>query len=127
MTWPVKLPGTSAIETVARAGMFPPFRWMVFVSAVRRYKPSECEATRQRHSSVGCLFELVRADSTKEVVRHHDHPTRAKRRPPDPSLSERSRVEAISPGAAALIQGVAVSRVIPTVGLEPFRQMEGSG
>jgi RNA polymerase sigma factor (sigma-70 family) len=45
-----------------------PVRGMVFVSAVRRHNPPECEATRQPHSSVRCLVELVRADATKGVV-----------------------------------------------------------
>jgi RNA polymerase sigma-70 factor (ECF subfamily) len=37
----------------------------VFVSAVRQQNPSECQATRQPHSSVRCLVELVRADATR--------------------------------------------------------------
>jgi hypothetical protein len=44
-----------------------PVRGMVFVSAVRRHNPSECEATRQPHSSVRCLVELVREGATKGV------------------------------------------------------------
>jgi hypothetical protein len=43
------------------------FAGMVFVSAIRRHKPSECEATRQPHSSMRCLVELVRTDVTEEV------------------------------------------------------------
>src|SRR5215217_6245938 len=39
----------------------------VFVSPVRRHNPSECEATRQPHSSVRYLVELVRAAATKGV------------------------------------------------------------
>jgi RNA polymerase sigma factor (sigma-70 family) len=44
-----------------------PVRWMVFVSAVRRHAPPECEAARQPHSPVRCLVELVRAGATKGV------------------------------------------------------------
>jgi RNA polymerase sigma factor (sigma-70 family) len=40
----------------------------VLASAVRRHKPSECEATRQPHSSERYLVELVRADVTEGVV-----------------------------------------------------------
>jgi hypothetical protein len=42
-----------------------PVRGMVFVSAVRRHNPPECQATRQPHTPVRCLVELVRAAATK--------------------------------------------------------------
>jgi RNA polymerase sigma factor (sigma-70 family) len=38
---------------------------MVFVSAVRRHDPSECQATRQPHSPARYLVELVKAATTK--------------------------------------------------------------
>ncbi len=37
----------------------------VLLSAVRQPSPPECEGTRQPHSSVRCLVELVRADATE--------------------------------------------------------------
>jgi RNA polymerase sigma-70 factor, ECF subfamily len=39
----------------------------VLVAAIRRHKPRECEATRQPHSSMRCLVELVRTDVTEGV------------------------------------------------------------
>jgi WD40-like Beta Propeller Repeat len=39
---------------------------MVFVSAVRRHNPAECQATRRPHSWGRCFVELVRADATGE-------------------------------------------------------------
>jgi RNA polymerase sigma factor (sigma-70 family) len=59
----------------------------VFVSAVRRHNPSECEATPQPHSPVRCLVELVRAAATKgaaDTMTTHSEPGHGR---PDPSLS----------------------------------------
>jgi hypothetical protein len=72
-----------------------PVRWMVFFWAVRRRTPPECQVTRRPHSSVRCLVERVKADTSKEG-RHHEHPIRARTRPIDPGLdaiiSERRRL-----------------------------------
>jgi RNA polymerase sigma factor (sigma-70 family) len=58
----------------------------VFVLAVRRRKPTECEATCEPHSSVRCFVELVRADATKgavDTMTTHSEPEGG----PDPGLS----------------------------------------
>jgi RNA polymerase sigma factor (sigma-70 family) len=58
----------------------------VFVSVVRRHNPSECQATRQPHSPVPCLVELVGAATTKGAVgtmTTHSEPGPGR---PDPSL-----------------------------------------
>jgi RNA polymerase sigma-70 factor, ECF subfamily len=59
----------------------------VFFSAVRRHNPSECEATRQPHSSVRYLVELVRAAATKGVGDTMTTPSEPGHGRPDPSLS----------------------------------------
>jgi hypothetical protein len=58
--------------------------WCVLPSSTTT--PPECQATRQPHSPVRCLVELVRAEATKGG-RHHEYPIRARDGLPDPGLS----------------------------------------
>src|SRR5262249_46436045 len=68
----------------------------VFVLAVRQHRPSQCEATRQPHSSVRCLVELVRAAASEGVVDTMTTQSEPGHGRPDPSLnaimSERGRL-----------------------------------
>ena len=60
---------------------------MVFVLAVRRRNPSECEVTRQPHSSVRCLVVLVRTDAANGVVHTMNTQSEPGDGRRDPSLS----------------------------------------
>src|SRR5215218_4207194 len=59
----------------------------MFVSAVRRHSPAECEATRQPHIPVRCLVDLVRAAATREAGGTMSTQSGPADGRPDPSLS----------------------------------------
>src|SRR5215218_8530709 len=59
----------------------------MFVSAVRRHSPAECEATRQPHIPVRCLVDLVRAAARREAGGTMSTQSGPADGRPDPSLS----------------------------------------